>query len=588
MVSAILVLACLVLIGMQAWSPLLYSPRSDARAEDHTNPAALDRVTGDRAAQVLPLVSDLLNSPGSLVLNIKGRDFEYAARDLQEYREISRNLDSLIINLEMTESELDEFRRANQQNLQILTELFNGTERWEELQTLEIRYRDTGDSQMLTSITYEGEALRRRIQDLYRDYLDQDQVMLETADKFALDTKDYRQSVTDFREIVQQVDQNQEERMDALQVPAPPGERPYKLTLLIENGRVSYRENVAMQGLLWVHEKGRADEVDLFIDSHKVGTIVTGPDGSFRYDHLVERDRAGTHTVFAVYSGSVFSEIRTFLVETESTSLDLEFPSLQGGHALFTGLLRAGTTPVQNAHIEILAEGKRAATTFTGTDGHFSVELKLSPGTHRAKALFSGETYPLAPSESVTYEISIPDPSLQLQSETGLLANPLHAGILAVSVCASCLIAFFYLRRRRPGYIPPAPVFHLPGGGAEEGAGEKEEGGSAADLVPSLGDLPIPDSGEAGDADTRGELYPLFSTLRMAVSRHLAFFHPLSLTPRELCTMCRGLPIRSAVCRFTEGYEKARYAGGAVSEGDRELMVQSYSSAIENLEGRDH
>jgi len=192
---------CLVLIGMQAGSPLLYSPESDAYARDHVNPLALQTVTGDRSSRVAPLIADIINTPGSLVFNIKLKDFASASQDLQEYRNSLKNLDTLVINLDMTESELAEFKRAGQENSRILAELLNGTERWDELQTLEVRFQESGDTEMMTSITYEGETLKRKMQDLYRDYLEQDDVILSTGERLAIDTAGYDRSTVDFREI---------------------------------------------------------------------------------------------------------------------------------------------------------------------------------------------------------------------------------------------------------------------------------------------------------------------------------------------------------------------------------------------------
>ncbi|HOT03359.1 MAG TPA: hypothetical protein PK069_04195 [Methanolinea sp.] len=585
--SGILILACLLLIGLQAGSPLLYSPLSDPGGGDHANPAAFERVRGDRAAQLLPLISDLLDSPGSLVLNIRSGDFEYAARDLQEYRQVSRNLDSLVINLDMTEGEITEFRKANQQNLAILTELFNGTGRWNELQTLEIRYRDSGDSQMLTTITYEGEALRRRIQDLYRDYLEQDQVMRGTGEKFGLDTTGYAQSVVDFREIVSRIDRDQHEKMTTLQTTVTPGTRPYRLTLGIERQRVSYLDTVNLEGLLWEHRKDHPDEVDLFIDSRKVASIPTKPDGSFSYSHLVEHDRAGTHTVFAAYSGSVFSEIRTFFVETSGTSLELNPPSLHDRRVGFEGVLLAGSTPVRFAPIEILAEGKRAGMAHTGEDGTFSADVKLSPGNHKVNAFFSADTFPLIFSESATFEIFVPEPSPGIAGEDGLLANPLYAAILAASLCASGVGAFLYLRRQRPEIPLPSPVFHLPGENAAKDSDDEDlrlsdDGGPVAGVVPSAGET------YAGDTELVGDLSCLFSALRLAVGRRLTLLYPLSLTPRELCAMCRELPIRAAVCRFAKSYERAQYSGVSVPDNERDMIAGAARSAMEGLGGIDH
>jgi len=289
---------CLVLAGMQAGSPLLYSPASDARARDHVNPFALRTAAQDKSSRIVPLVADIIQTPGSLVLNIKLKDFASASQDLQEYRNSLKNLDTLVINLDMTESELAEFKRAGQENYRILAELLNGTERWDELQTLEVRFQESGDTGMMTSIKYEGETLKRKMQDLYREYLEQDDVILSTGEKFEIDTAGYEGSTVDFREIVNGISREQEKKNVEIAGPDI-----LTISLVVSPGRVSYGDTVRMEGRLEDAAGGSPGEVVLFVDSAKKVTLSPGPDGYFSYGHLVERDRAGTHTVFAVCDG---------------------------------------------------------------------------------------------------------------------------------------------------------------------------------------------------------------------------------------------------------------------------------------------
>lgn len=586
LVSAALIVSCLVLIAMQSASPLLYSPRSDALADDHVNAGALTRITSDRAERVLPLVSDLLNSPGSLILTIKANDYENVARELDEYRQLSRNLDSLVINLDMTESEIAEFRKANAKNLNILTELSNGTERWEELKTLEIRYREGGDSQMLTSITYEGESLQRKIQDLYRDYLDQEDVMVTTGERFNLDTSSYIQSEREFRDIVHQVETGQEQRASTGPDNASTEDNQYQLTITLRDREVSYAERMQVDGLIRIPGGERPEEVDIFIDSQKAASVPIVVNGSFSYAHAVEHDRAGTHTVFAVYSGSVFSEIRTFVVETAQTSLILKPPEVAENHVVFKGSLRTDTAPVGNAPVEIMSDGKRVSMVSTDAAGNFSLTAKILPGDHTVQALFLADTYPLSPSESAEYAITVPEPAPSLERESGFFENPLNIGVLAASITVSCIAAFFYLRRRRPGSIPVTPVFHLPEHRHPD-EGDNAERAPSSVLPHEQAGIPAIPEVQAGLEQEMDPGY-LFSALRNAVSRHLSFLHPGSLTPRELCSLCKNLPFSTSVCRFARDYEQAVYGGREASEDNRETLLPAYSAAMESLEGIDH
>jgi len=246
----LLLVPCLVLIAMEAASPLLYSKNSSPPTPDQVNPASLEPLTGGKPQQILPLMNDLLDAPGTLILDLRSGDFEEAGRDLREMHDLTQSLDSLVINLDMTEGELAEFRRANQKNLQILTDLFNGTERWDELRSLEVRFRDSDDPRALTSITYEGEALRQRIRELYQEYQEESGILLPASEKFELDTAQYEASQAEFGEIVRELNDEQETRIQNLQTRTTPVEPPFRLTLEMDRKFAFYMSTITFQGAL--------------------------------------------------------------------------------------------------------------------------------------------------------------------------------------------------------------------------------------------------------------------------------------------------------------------------------------------------
>lgn len=579
--GVLLGILCLAIAGMHAFSPLLYSPASDSRAPDHVNPLALKHVTSERSAQIIPLVADILGTPGSLVLNIKSKDFASASRDLQEYRDSLRNLDTLVIQLDLDEGEIAEFRRAGRENAQILAELLNGTERWDDLKALEVRFRESGDSTMETSIRYEGETLKRKIQDLYREYLEQDDVILSTGEKFELDTSAHRASITEFREIVNSITAGDEEKEGTL---AGPGDLPVLLSVL--PGRASYGDIIRMEGQVKAAGSNNGGEIAIFVDSARNVTLMTGPDGSFSHTYRVEKDRAGTHTVFAVYEGSLFSPIESFTVEVVPSFLQLHPPRVLDGKILCQGTLFAGSQPVTGAPVEIRADGTRVATAQTRDDGTFSAEIRLEPGTSSVQAEFQGEGFPLLPSRSESYEVLVPIPPQAGVDGKGFSIDPLSLMVVSGFLCLSGAGAFYYLRRKKHGILPartPPPVPEMmdvlaPGPGREQVPPPAASG----EIQPKPA-LTI----HAGDMQDES-WQELFRRLRVAVSKVASLRYPQSLTPREVCASCRDTRIREFVCRFTSGYERVMYAGGKLPREEEDRMVEAYRAVLGILGGKDH
>ncbi|MDH7510336.1 MAG: hypothetical protein QHH04_04765 [Methanolinea sp.] len=579
--GVLLGILCLAIAGMHAFSPLLYSPASDSRATDHVNPMALKHVTSERSARIIPLVADIIGTPGSLVLNIRSKDFASASRDLQEYRDSLRNLDTLVIQLDLDESEIAGFRRAGRENAQILAELLNGTERWDDLKALEVRFRESGDTAMETSIRYEGETLKRKIQDLYREYLEQDDIILSTGDKFELDTSGHRKSITEFREIVNSITAGEEEKEGTL---AGPGEIPVLLTVAPD--RAFYGDIVRMDGQVKAAGSNNAGEIAIFIDSARNITLRTGPDGSFSHSYRVERVRAGTHTVFAVYEGSLFSPIESFTVEAVPSVLQLEPPRVQNGKVLCQGTLFAGSQPVKGAPVGIRADGKQVATAQTKDDGSFSAEIRLNPATYSVRAEFQGEDFPLLPSGSESYEVLVPVPPPAGSDEKGFFIDPLSLVVVSGFLCLSGAGALYYLRRRKPVILPAR---NLPASPEITDAPAPVPGGEQVS-PPALPAEMQPEPGlTLHPGDMRDVSWPeLFRRLRIAVSKVASLRYPQSLTPREVCASCRDTRIREFVCRFTSGYEKVMYAGGGLPREEEDRMMEAYRAVLRILGGKDH
>lgn len=580
----LLLAPCLLLIAMEAASPLLYSRSSSPSTPDQVNPASLDPLTGGRAQQILPLMNDLLDAPGTLVLNIRSGDFEEAARELREMHELSQSLDSLVINLDMTEGELAEFRRANRKNIQILSDLFNGTERWDELRSLEIRYRDSDDPRALTSITYEGEALRQRVQELFQEYQKESMTLVPASEKFELDTAQYEISRAGFGEIVREMNEEQEVRIRNLQTRTTPVELPYSLTLELDRNFARYMDTITLAGTLSGEFSG-SSRIDLFIDTETVASVPAGEEGNFRHPLLVERLPAGTHTSFAVYADSAFSEIRTFRIEAMPSRLSLDLPELQDGSVILSGRLVADTFPVRDAQVEILSGGRRIALASTDGQGNFQTRATLDPGPHRIQAFFDHGSLPLISSWSEVHPITVPAPATPPGPEPGFPLDFLQLLSLAVVLGSAILCAAAYLRFRGAGARPRKDASRAAAPGTPDLSGTAE-----------LASQPAPDQGGEGEAvltryleiakfDLREAAFTLFSYLRSTLAMRLSLPHPASLTPRELCILAVGMPFSSRLCRFLRTYEEIRYGKTRQKSEDARELGDSFHSLLDDTGG---
>jgi Chromosome segregation ATPases len=355
---AVLSIVILFLIASHAGTPVLYNPESDAVTPYHTNPAALEKVSGDNAERLLPIMSDLLNTPGTLVLNLKYNDLDLASKDLAKYRELTRSIDNLVINLDMSGTEVEQFQKMNQKNLQILSELFNETSRFEELRTLEIRYKDENDPAILTSITYEGQSLRNRVRQLYNEYQLQEEPLVEVSSDFELNTTHYEESQTDFAEIVRTVEQVQTQRTNELQSLPGSASNHGTLGISVTPSEGIYNTVLMISGLYSGADTGHT-QVEIFIDSEKEAEIITDLNGYYQYSYTLRDMPEGLHTLFAVAETSVYSDITGFNVKPLDTKLTLLPPERSGGKYICSGSFTGVSgEPLTNTALQVVTDKK--------------------------------------------------------------------------------------------------------------------------------------------------------------------------------------------------------------------------------------
>jgi len=544
-------------------SPLIYTPEKGSFPSSfHNNTGVLRQQSLNSTTDVLPLMQDLLDYSGPIILNVRIQDIDQARRDLEKFSKNRVAFSNLIVNLDMTESEMQEYSKNVALQEKILHELVNSSESLERLKTLEVQYRNDNDPTRLISVRLEGDALRQKIHDLYIPYETQTRDNVEFSKKKGLDTATAEQSLDQFQRYLQEVDAGE------TPVILPPGWI-NRLTLLVIPERASYGDTIDCSGYL-LSQYGNTTpgvprhNLTIFIDDTPFSSAVTDSSGHYSVQFPLERISSGVHPIRAD-SGTNISETRTLTVIPVDSVTSLAVGSVNNtGGVTLSGTIIA-RRPVRLAPVQLVWDGTNTVETTTDTEGRFKTVLLLPPGKHTVIARFTGTGYPINPSESKSSEVEI---SI-LQSGLPVDFSRLFLPIIIVAVIAVFLGgAFFYIRRsRHTGRYQS----HIPG----------ETFGSIADdddhhdvLTPDLSHTPVSEETDrsseslffrylrvcegSGLSEAAHTVYREFSRY---IAQDLHVSCHTSLTPHELSGGCRQKPYCRAFSRFVAVYERIRYGG---------------------------
>jgi len=531
LIAVILIaLACAVLVALapSITAPELYTPKMDAATPLHQNPEVLRQISQSEEEVLLPLMSELLDTSGEVVVNIRLKDFSAAGEELEEYATRLSQMNNLVVRLEAGESDLEEFRRhmaANRENLQ---DLLNHTRRFSELQRLEVQFRDADDPDKLYSVMFEGEALRRQIAQDYQEYAGRREEVITTSRRFELNTSGYERSVTEYEAITREVETVQENRTETITREVAPSARSLSLSVVPDAG--GYGDRLVLQGALTGPDPGGAP-LRVMVDSRPHTRLATAPGGSYRTVYRIGEIRTGTHLAY-VQSGDLYSPVRTFTVVERATTLNLT-ASLQGTTAVLSGTLTAAGVPVAGAPIHISDGTGRIAGATTGTAGVYRVNATLAPGIHTITARFDDPGFPLTPTESAPLDVEVTEPP----------DLPFSIAITLLFLVLAAAGAVMYLRRP-PRETPTVMHRH-----------------EAVEPVPDEEPEPEPEitvDGLVSAGDFSGAARQLYLGCARRLAERHAIDRPGTLTPRELARRCGDPP---ALTEFVDEYQEIRYGG---------------------------
>ncbi len=214
----LLVVSTLILVCSISVPPVFYSLDQDiAKTGFHNNIDAEKRVIINSSTDMLSVMQDILDYSGPIALNIRMQDLESARNDLDQYAKKYRNLNSLVINLEMNDSEVQDFVNNTKLQDDLYRELMNSSYSLDELKRLEFRYRDKKDSIGLTTVAYQGQALKKKIQSIRDRYHTVNENIINQSISYELDPTKTQKAREDIDQFVDEITKDiKEEKPEAV------------------------------------------------------------------------------------------------------------------------------------------------------------------------------------------------------------------------------------------------------------------------------------------------------------------------------------------------------------------------------------
>jgi hypothetical protein len=570
--------------------PVLYTLEKDTfPSRFHDNTDALKAQSLNATTDVLPLMQDLLDYSGPVVLNIRLKDYDQARRDLATLTQNNQKLNNLIVRLDMNESEIRDFSRSTARQKDLLEGIMNSSVALDKLENMEIQYREQGNQGGLVSVQLQGDAIRKKMVELTDDYREETKKVMKIGSYHGAD-------ITPADESLHELDTLVQETSASGQRTELPFRRSAQLSFLIYPSEGKYGDVIEGSGSLYSIYGNRmnyevAKNVTIYLDDRPLSTVKTDATGSFSLQVPIERIPAGTHSLYAEsgISESEFRDLKVIAVDSVTT-LTVGKPGSRGD-VTCTGSVTANR-PVRLAPVDIIVDGKIANTTLTTKTGTFTAKVRLNQGSHTIIARFMGEEYPIRPSESAPQLVNVSIPFNMPE----ISIVPLFVALLILGLFAFGARSYLMRHRKTPVSTGPiqGPVAPLPEPSAPLPAPTPEDLPIEEDTLPAptaataisatLLDRYTTILGERGLSAAARSAY-LDLSGRVATDLHIP--RHTALTPREVSQSCRKMPYCKPFASFVRVYERVRYGGYASGTVQEELVAEMKNTAS-RMDGEDH
>ena len=398
-ILVVLVIGVLLALGLSFSGPLLYTLEKDVfPSRFHDNPDVLKAQVLNSTTDILPLMQDLLDYTGPIVLNINLKDMDQVRRDLELFAKYHKNLDNLIIRLDMSESEINDFSKSSERQRALLAELMNVSISLDELKQLEIQYRDENNPNMLISVILQQEAIRQKLKEIYGQYETATEKIEAISKKYNLDMTNVEESRTEFKKIVEE-NTKTAPIIESQQLRVP------TLSLLIKPDTGKYLDVIDLSAFYSSNAiQKNSHPITIFIDNNPIIQASTDAGGVYHNSYVIEKIPAGTHQVNAT-SGSTASESRTLNITVVPSSTSIILKPVSNKPEIRVSGTVVANKPVRFAPVDIVVDSRTSLQLTTDKNGLYQTQIGFSPGTHWIDARFDNTSYPVFSSISSAYEI---------------------------------------------------------------------------------------------------------------------------------------------------------------------------------------
>jgi hypothetical protein len=575
--------ALLFLVAIAA-HPVLYLPPGLSSTEFHKDPGTRITLPASTGDDIRGLMGDIMDTTGAITVSVKVKDIGTATRDLEKLEEVTRQFESVVVKLDLSESDLGSFQRLNRENIRTLAGIINDTGRFEQLKKLEVTYRDNEDPAIMTTLSYEGTSLSSRIRNAYEQYEGREPDITRIGQEMGVPTSPYREGTGNLQEFAQETEgmsrgwNEERERVSGTRTEAlVKGDTGFTFSVVPDSG--GYGDTLLFKGGIRggvITDK----EVRVFLDGSPVSSARTDGSGIFSSAFRIEHISQGNHTAYAQEASS-YSPVVTLTIRDGPGRLTLSCERRGESGAACRGDLSSASTPVRSAPVTVLVDSVPVTTAVTGDNGGYEAFLNLPPGTHSLTATFDASGFPLRPATSSPVSLSIPGSAA---TGTGAGAEqpsyPVQAAIFLV-FCAVATLLILRLGKNRSGVreSPPGseegPVDRLrvfQETSSPPGGGEQDPGQLVSEFLSSAPE-------QVGTV-----AYKLFRRLR-ELAGDAGTPVPGGITARELAGIFSDSPAGPFINEFVRKYERVRYAGRIPAEGERRDMAEAFSETFHRFKG---
>ena len=427
---------------------------------------------------------------------------------------------------------------------------------------------------------------------MYTQYKAETKIVTDISVKQGLDVSSQEESLRELDAYMKEINASQENPATR----SLPIRTSAQLSFITYPGTGIYGDSIKCSGYLftiygYLAHGDPGKQVTVYIDTTPVSTVTTDALGSFDLQVPIERIAAGTHTLHAE-SGLTQSDMRSLtVVPVDSVTTLAVSNATPGGIVSCTGTVVAANRTVRSAPVELVWDGSHVISTITDADGRFSTSLRLPDGPHTVVARFTGEGYPIRPSESAPQGVVV-----SIQYVPNLAAFPFMLVIMILLIAGIFTLfiggAWYYLRRMPGRTRPVSPAMTEPAGSYQTADTDKVPPPEGMPGEPA-GDDTAPDSlfaryvhilQEGGLSAAARVVYLGFS-VRIAKDLHIRQY--TALTPRELSQSCTKKPYCGPFSSFVLVYERVRYGGYRSAAVQTEFEAEMKNTDTQ-LGGEDH